>query len=150
MKAEKGRRVSVHYKGMLDDGTVFDTSEGDEPLVFTMGAGEIIPGFEEALEGMEPGDKKTFTLSPEDAYGERHDEYMIEVPRGEFGSVDLEEGMMIELEDPAGRRVLAVIGAVGEDTVVVDLNHPLAGKTLTFEVEIVEVSEPGETPEPAG
>ena len=99
MKAEKGRRVSVHYKGMLDDGTVFDTSEGDEPLVFTMGAGEIIPGFEEALEGMEPGDKKTFTLSPEDAYGERHDEYMIEVPKEEFGSVDLEEGMMIELEE---------------------------------------------------
>ncbi len=144
MKVESGKKVRLHYKGMLKDGTVFDSSEGGEPLEFTVGAGEIIPGFEKNIMGMDVGEKKTFTVTAEEAYGPRNEAFVVEVSRKNFGDAELGEGMILELEDEHGHVFNAVVKKVTEEAVVLDLNHPLAGEDLTFEVEIVGVGEKDE------
>lgn len=149
-KVEDGMFVSVHYTGTLDSGEQFDSSQGRAPLEFKTGAGQMIKGFESAVMGMTLNEKKVFTLDPEDAYGERNEEYMHEFPRAEMpAGLSPEIGQTLALTTPEGQQIPARIIAMDEEKVTFDLNHPLAGQALTFEVEIVGISE---TPiqEPAG
>lgn len=139
MAATKGQCVKVNYRGTLDDGTEFDSSYGRAPLEFTLGEGQVIPGFEEAVGSMDPGERKTITIQPEDAYGEHHDEAVQSVPRQIFTD-EPEAGAIVTLVAPDGSEVMATIVEVGDEEVVLDFNHPLAGEALTFELELVEVS----------
>lgn len=138
MAARQGDRVTVHYTGRLDDGTVFDTSEGREPIAFTLGAGQVIPGFERAIEGMEEGEIRTFTVPAEEAYGPHRPELVHRIARSEVPpQVELDLGARLKARDRAGNRVLLTVVEVTDEEVVLDANHPLAGMDLTFEVEVV-------------
>ena len=146
LKVENNMVVSVHYTGTLpENGEVFDTSEGRDPLTFTMGIGQMISGFEEELQGAMSGEKRTFTLSPDRAYGLRETEAVIEIPRAQFNQLEetqkLEIGFQLVAQMPHGPAPFTVI-ELSDDTVTADFNHALAGKELTFEVEIVEISVP--------
>jgi peptidylprolyl isomerase len=135
-----GDTVKVHYTGKLDDGTVFDSSDGGDPLEFTMGQGQLIAGFEDAVTGMTVGDSKTVTLAAEEAYGE-HDETMIlTVPRSELPE-DLEPEIGIQLRSVQddGQEMVMAVTDISDDEVTLDANHPLAGQALTFEIEVVEI-----------
>jgi FKBP-type peptidyl-prolyl cis-trans isomerase 2 len=142
MAIEDGNKVKIEYKGTLDDGTVFDSSEAHgEPLEFEMGAGQVIPGFEEAVKGMDKGDEKTFKLQPEEAYGNHNPELIKDVPRDQMPTdQEPEAGMMLLTELPNGAKLPAVITEVTDDIVTIDLNHPLAGEVLTFEIKVVDVA----------
>lgn len=141
-QAKEGDEVQVHYTGKLEDGTVFDTSEDGEPLSFTIGENRVIPGFEEAVTGMEPGDSITTEVDPEQAYGEHREDMVMEMERDQIPSdVDPEVGQQLQLRLENGQTVPVLITALGEDTVTIDANHPLAGRTLLFEIELVDVSE---------
>lgn len=138
--AQAGDLVAVEYVGTLASGEVFDASQG-EPLEFVLGDGMILPGFEQAIVGMEVGETSTFTLSPAEAYGERVEQTQ-EVPIEEFGDEQPEVGMPLTLIDPETQQpVTATILEVGEEMVTLDMNHPLAGEELTFEVELLDVSD---------
>ncbi len=139
-KAKIGDRVKVHYTGTLEDGTVFDTSQGSGPIEFVIGNGDIIPGFEHAIIGMEVGEKKAFQLPPEECYGPHLDELVISIPISEVPPhISPEPGMELLLQAGEEAPIPVVITEVTEDAVVLDANHPLAGKTLSFEVELVEI-----------
>jgi peptidylprolyl isomerase len=140
MAPKNGDKVHVHYKGSLDDGSVFDSSEGHEPLEFVVGAGQVIPGFDGAVLGLEIGESTTVTIPAVEAYGEHHPQGVQQMPRTSFEQ-EPEVGWMIELSADDGRVFPATITAVDEETVTVDLNHPLAGKNLTFDIQLVEVVE---------
>lgn len=131
--AQVGDTVSVHYRGTLDDGSEFDSSAGRDPLQFTVGAGQVIPGFDTAVVGMTVGDKKEVRLEPDDAYGERNDERVISVPK-EQAPEGLEVGQQVLLGEAP-----ATVVDINDDGVTVDANHPLAGQALTFEIELVGV-----------
>ena len=149
-KVENGHFVSVHYKGTLQSGEVFDTSEGRHPLEVEMGAGQIIPGFEEALMGMSLNEKKVFTLDPEDAYGQKDESLTHSFPRADVpAEINPEVGQTLALSSPEGRQFPAMITEVDDEKVVVDLNHPLAGETLTFDIKVVGISATA-TQDPAG
>ncbi len=138
--ATNGDTVKVHYTGRLNDGSVFDSSDGREPLEFTLGQRQVIPGFESALEGMAVGDQKTVQIEPDDAYGQHRGELVFEVQRGVLPeSVDPEVGMTLHYEQQDGTPIPLTITAVSEMTVTLDGNHPLAGKELTFDLELVEI-----------
>jgi peptidylprolyl isomerase len=141
MSAVSGDAVTVHYRGTLADGTQFDSSEGREPLLFTLGAGDVIPGFDQAVTGLEPGEKATVTIAPEDAYGPRYDEAVQEVPIEAFGEGAPDIGAVITVIADDDSRMAARVVAISDDymTVTVDFNHPLAGEELTFEIELVEI-----------
>lgn len=141
MPAVSGDTVSVHYKGTLADGTVFDSSEGREPLLFTLGGNDVIPGFESAVLGLEIGDKATAVIPPEEAYGPRYDEAIQVVPMDAFGESAPDVGAVITVIADDESRMAATVTAISEDLteVTVDFNHPLAGETLTFEVELVDI-----------
>ena len=141
MAPESGNTVRVHYKGTLEDGSVFDSSEGRDPLEFQLGSGQVIPGFDAAVTELEVGGSTTVNIVAADAYGDRVDEAIQEVPLSAFPDAP-EEGMMVELSAPDGRRLAAVVNTIGEENVELDFNHPLAGKDLTFDIELVEVVEP--------
>lgn len=139
-KARTGDVVRVHYTGTLDDGSTFDSSRGREPLEFTLGNGEVVPGFDAAVLGMAIGEVKTVTLEPEDAYGEHHDERMMQVPRSALpADVTPEPGMELQAEAPNGEVIALVVVEADDVQVTLDANHPLAGEALTFEIELVEV-----------
>ena len=141
MQAEHGSRVKVHYTGRLDDGTVFDSSEGREPLAFTIGLGQMIPGFEQGVIGMDVGDSREIHVPAEQAYGDYRPEGVLEVARAEISlDLELEVGMRLQATQEDGRRVDMQIIAIDNDTVTLDANHPLAGKDLTFDIQVVEVS----------
>ena len=141
-QAKEGDEVQVHYTGKLEDGTVFDTSEDGEPLSFTIGENRVIPGFEEAVTGMEPGDSKTTEVDPEQAYGEHRDDMVMEMERDQIpDDVDPEVGQQLQLRLENGQTVPVLITALGEESVTIDANHPLAGRKLLFEIELVDVSE---------
>ena len=141
MQAEHGSRVKVHYTGRLDDGTVFDSSEGREPLAFTIGLGQMIPGFEQGVIGMEVGQARVINIAATDAYGEYRPEGVLDVQRSEIGAeMELEVGMRLQATQEGGRRVDMQVIAITDDTVTLDANHPLAGKDLTFDIQVVEVS----------
>jgi len=138
---ETGNTVTLHYKGTLDDGTEFDNSyERGEPIQVITGAGQLIQGFDEALTGMTAGETKTFTLSPEEAYGERDEDATTTLTRDAFpDEFEFTEGMTVPLSGPGGQPFIATITEVKDAEVVADLNHPMAGKNLTFEVEVLTV-----------
>ena len=132
---EKDAVASVHYTGTLpESGEVFDTSEGRDPLTFLVGHQQMIPGFEEELMGAEKGERRTFTLEPERAYGEKIAEAVQQIPSEMFGDITPEPGMTL-MSDVGPFNVVSVDG----DTVTVDFNHKLAGETLQFSVEVVDV-----------
>ncbi|HPQ14804.1 MAG TPA: peptidylprolyl isomerase, partial [Bryobacteraceae bacterium] len=139
-KAKRGDTVRVHYTGSLEDGTVFDTSRGGEPLEFTIGAGEIIPGFEEAVIGMTPGESKRKLVPAKDAYGLARPERTVQVDRDMIpGELQLFVGQELEIEDQHGRVTNVVVKELTDKTVTLDGNHPLAGKDLQFQIELVEI-----------
>lgn len=149
-KVEDGVQVSVEYTGTLDDGTVFDKSEGRGPLTFVIGKKMMIPGFEQGLLGMKLNDEKELKLLPADAYGERKDELQQKVPKAQLPQeVEPKEGMMLMLQNPQGQQLPAKITAVGTDDITLDLNHPLAGQNLNFKVKVTEICEPKEMPQEA-
>lgn len=139
--ATNGDTVHVHYTGRLDDGTVFDSSEGRDPLAFTVGAGQVVPGFDEAVSGMQVGDEKTVRIAPGDGYGERRDDLVLDVPNEQLpdGLVP-EVGMELGLRGQDGQTMPVRVAAVGTDAITLDANHPLAGKTLTFDVTLVAIA----------
>ncbi|MCL4079391.1 peptidylprolyl isomerase [Coriobacteriia bacterium Es71-Z0120] len=143
MPARSGDTVTVHYRGMLEDGTVFDASEGRAPLLFTLGEGDVIPGFEAAVLGLEVGEKAVATIPPEEAYGPRYEEAVQEVPIDLFGEAAPEIGDVVSVIADDGSQLAATVSAISDDlmTVTLDFNHPLAGRTLTFEIELVEIVE---------
>lgn len=138
-QAKRGDTVHVHYKGTLDDGTEFDSSEGSEPIVFTIGAGQVIPGFENAIEGMNTGDRKTERIEVGNAYGERREELVFNVPRDQMPEGEVEVGDMLRVGFPDGSNAAVSVAAVDDQEVTLDANHPLAGKNLTFELELVSI-----------
>ena len=140
---KKGDKVKVEYTGKLADGNVFDTSDGKGPLSFEVGAKQVIPGFDVQVEGMKNGEEKTFTLSVENGYGPQRDELKQEIPRDKLPKdPEPKEGMMLMMTAPDGKQIPAKIAEVKEDKVIIDINHPLAGKELTFTVKVVGVNEP--------
>ncbi|MCC5983821.1 MAG: peptidylprolyl isomerase [Rhodobacteraceae bacterium] len=139
-QAKKGDTVRMHYKGTLDDGSVFDSSEGREPLQFTIGAGQIIPGLEQAVEGMGAGDEKTVTIPAAEAYGDYQPQARQGIPRDQIpDNIPLEIGGRLQVQTPEGRAVPVTVTEISDEVVVLDANHPLAGKDLTFAFEIVDV-----------
>lgn len=139
-EAKHGDTVKIHYTGTLDDGTVFDSTVGQEPLEFTLGAGGIIPGFEAAVSGMAIGETKTVILPPEDAYGPYDDQMTQEVPRAAIPEdIALQEGMILSAESPDGMPISFVVKSFDAEQVMIDGNHPLAGRHLTFALELVEI-----------
>lgn len=134
----EGTTVRVHYRGTMQDGSEFDSSEGREPLQFTIGAAQVIPGFETAVAELAPGESATVTLPAADAYGEYHEEAIEVVPFTAF-TEEPYEGAMVQLLGPNGEQLAATITGIEDDKVTLDFNHPLAGKDLTFEIELVEV-----------
>ena len=139
-KAEEGSTVKVHYKGTLDSGDVFDSSEGKDPIEFKVGQHMVIKGFEDAIVGMKPGDKKQIELKPDQAYGEPQDELKQKLPKEAFGDIDLEEGMQLALNHPQSPGPIPVtVLKIEDDGVTIDMNHPLAGKKLKFDLELVSV-----------
>lgn len=138
---ENGLFVSVEYKGTFGNGDVFDSSEGGRPLEVLIGEGQVIKGFESAMMGMKLNEKKTFTLEPVDAYGDRDEELMHTFLRSEVPpEMNPQEGETILLSTPDGEQIPAHIVEASDERIVVDLNHPLAGETLTFEIEVVGIS----------
>jgi peptidylprolyl isomerase len=141
-KVVNGKFVSVNYKGTLENGDIFDTTEGCQPMEVQMGSGQIIKGFEDAILGMSVNDKKVFTIDPQDAYGHRIEGYVQTIPRKEMPSdMEVEQGDFIGIQTPDGRQIPAQVTELDDEKMVLDLNHPLAGMTLTFEVEVVGVSD---------
>lgn len=140
-RVENGNYISVEYTGTLGNGEVFDSSRGRRPLEVHMGAGQMISGFEAQLMGMSLNEKKVFTLTPEEAYGPKRDELVHSVPRAEVPpDMEVEVGMTIGLSTPDGRHIPARIVALDAEQLTMDLNHPLAGESLTFDIEVVGIS----------
>lgn len=138
--SNKGKKVQAHYRGTLDDGTVFDTSYGGEPLMFTAGAGQMIPGFDAAVVEMEVGEKRTVHIEPKDAYGEYRDDLVIEFPKAKLPHPDkVEVGDKLLMGTTTGQPIQVRVIAIGDDSVTLDANHELAGKALNFEIELVKV-----------
>ncbi len=139
-KAKKGDQVKVHYTGKLTSGEQFDSSTGRSPLAFTVGAGQMIKGFDDAIPGMAVGDKKTINISPENAYGPKNDSAIIEFPKANIpADMKLEPGMKLQLQNAEGHPVPVVVHEVKDDVVILDANHELAGKELVFDIELVEI-----------
>lgn len=138
---KSGDKVKVHYHGKLTNGETFDTSEGRDPLEFTVGQGQVIKGFDDALLDMKVGDKKTVEIPVGDAYGDRRDDMVVEYPKQEFPKeMTPEIGMQLNMSDNQGNNFPVVITEVKEEVVVLDANHPLAGKDLVFDLEVVEIA----------
>ena len=139
--AKTGDSVKIHYTGTLDDGTVFDSSKGREPLEFTLGEGRVIAGFEAGVLGMETGATKTIHIPAAEAYGLHHDDIKLEVGRDEFPKdMPPQIGQPLQMQNPGGQAFTVVVTAVTDTAVVLDANHPLAGKDLNFDLELVEIS----------
>jgi len=140
MEAKTGDKVRVHYTGRLLDGTQFDSSAGRDPLEFTIGAGQMIKGFDAGVLGMRVGDRKTLQIPPEEAYGMRDEEAVIEFPAENVPSdMKLEPGMQLSLRNQYGQPVPVVVMEVRADVILMDANHMLAGEELVFDVELVEI-----------
>lgn len=140
LKAKVGDVVKVHYTGKLRDGTVFDTSVGGEPLEFTLGLGQLIPAFEEAIVGMSPGESKTFEIPAEEAFGPYREELVLEIERERLpAEIELEVGQQLLLRDPNGQAFRVTVTDLDDHMVTLDANHPLAGEDLIFEVQLVEI-----------
>lgn len=140
-KVKKGDKVKVHYTGKLKDGTVFDSSDGRDPLEFTVGAGQMIPGFDTGVEGMGVGEKKTLELDADDAYGQVRKELVAKIPKADIPSdLDVKVGQVLQMQHPQGFPITVTVTDMDEETITLDGNPPLAGKDLIFDVEMVEIA----------
>jgi len=139
-QAKNGDTVKVHYKGTFDDGFVFDSSEGREPLAFTVGEGQVIPGFEQAIDGMVIGDSKNVRIPAHEAYGPRREEMIQTIERAQIPpDLDLSVGQQLQVQGDGGHTFVVTITELTDDSVTLDANHPMAGKDLNFEIELVEI-----------
>lgn len=139
-QAKPGDTVRVHYTGSLTDGTKFDSSEGREPLEFTLGSGQIIPGLDNAIPGMAAGDSKTVTVAPEDAYGVHDASRVQTVGRDAIPDhIPTEPGTQLQVQSPDGQTIPVLVTEASETEVTLDANHPLAGRELVFDLELVEI-----------
>ena len=137
-QAKANDKVAVHYTGKLDDGSVFDSSEGKTPLEFTIGAGQVIAGFENGIIGMAVGETKTVKIAPNDGYGDVRQDLIISVKKEEIpADLNVEVGQQLQINQP---NIPVKVTAASDTEVTLDANHPLAGKTLTFEVELVKIA----------
>ncbi len=139
-QAKSGDTVRIHYTGTLADGTQFDSSAGRDPLEFALGGGQVIPGFDSAVDGMSVGESKTVTIEPDQAYGQRHDQLVQRVSRSALPE-DMEPavGMHLQSQSPEGQIMDLVVTEVDDENITVDANHPLSGHALTFDIELVEI-----------
>jgi FKBP-type peptidyl-prolyl cis-trans isomerase SlpA len=141
MTAKANDTVKVHYKGTLTNGEVFDSSEGKEPLEFTLGAGQLIPGFENGVIGMQVEESKTVNIPSDEAYGAPKDELIQEVPKAQLPpEIQPEVGLRLMSQSPDGQQIPLVVTEVKEETITVDANHPLAGKDLIFDITLVSIN----------
>ena len=139
-QAQQGDKVKVHYHGTLRSGETFDSSEGREPLEFTVGSGQVIKGFDEGVKGMSVGEKKTVEIPVGDAYGEKSQDLIIEFPKEQFpADMTPEIGQQLMMSNGSGQSFPVIIKEVKEDSVLLDANHPLAGQELVFDIELVEI-----------
>ena len=140
-QAKSGDTVKVHYSGRLTDGTTFDTSSGREPLEFKVGNGDVIKGFDDGVEGMQVGDKKTVHIPAEEAYGQKEDDRIIKFPRGNFpDNLSPEVGMQLNMTNGGGQVIPVTIVDMDTENVTLDANHPLAGQDLIFDIELVDIA----------
>ncbi len=138
---KKGDKISVEYTGKLETGETFDSSKGKEPLQFEVGTGRVIRGFDHGVIGMKVGEEKTISINPEEAYGQRNDAYIKELPKQSIPKeLELKEGLLLIFKKEDGMRMPATVVEVKEDTVMVDFNHPLAGHKLVFEIKIISIN----------
>lgn len=140
-QVKQGDTIKVEYTGTFDDGTVFDTSKGKEPLEFKAGSGQMIPGFDRAVIGMKIGQEKEIKLQPSEAYGDYNPQLVQKILKKQIQvEEELKEGMILAVTIPNGRQVPAMIKEVTDEAIIIDLNHPLAGKTLNFRLKVVDIS----------
>lgn len=140
--AQVGDMVSVHYTGKLTNGEVFDSTKDRDPLEFTLGNKELLGGFEEGVVGMKPGETKSVTLNPEQAFGDRREDLVMELPKDEFPQhITPSVGLQLKLGNASGTSLTVVITEVGDDSVTLDGNHPLAGQTIVFDIDLIEIKE---------
>ncbi len=140
-QVKQGDTVRIHYTGTLADGSTFDSSEGRDPLEFTVGSGQIIPGLDKAMPGMEVGDKKTVEVPCDEAYGQPDPAARQAVPRAEIpADIPLDIGTQLQVQTPQGQVMPVTVAEVTETEVTLDANHPLAGRDLTFAIELVEIA----------
>lgn len=138
--AKDGDTVHIHYTGRLDDGSVFDSSEGRDPLSFTVGSGQVIPGFDEAVRGMAPGDTRTTRIPPKEAYGDRQDELQLSFPRSDLpDGLDPQVGETLQMRTAEGQAFQVRVVETTAEALQLDANHPLAGEALTFDIELVKI-----------
>lgn len=139
-EVKSGDTVRIHYVGTLSDGTTFDSSEGRDPLEFEVGSRQIISGLDSALPGMTVGDRKTVEVAAADAYGPRDPNARHSIPRAQIpANIPLETGIQLQMQTPQGQTINVTVADVSDETVVLDANHPLAGKDLIFEIELVSI-----------
>lgn len=139
-QAQTGNTVRVHYTGKLDDGTIFDSSLGSDPIEFVIGDHQVIPGFEDGVLGMQVGDTKTILIPFDQAYGEYDEDLLLQVPREQFPpNIEPEVGEALQLRQPDGQIVTVVISDVTDVLITLDANHPLAGENLTFDLELAAI-----------
>ena len=141
MPIKKGDKIKVDYTGTLEDGTVFDTSEGKQPLEFEAGSGQLIKGFDDAVIGMEKDEEKEIKIEKDQAYGDVNPELLKKIPRDKLPpEQEPKPGMMLAMSTPDGKQIPAKIAEVDDKEITIDLNHPLAGKTLIFKIKVVDIS----------
>lgn len=139
-QVKSGDKVKVHYHGKLTSGETFDSSEGRDPLEFEVGSGMVIKGFDDGVTGMEPGEKKTINIPFADAYGPHNPEMIVEMPKDRFPEdMELELGMPLMMSNNQGQQFQVTVTEIKEENVMLDANHPLAGKDLVFDLELVEI-----------
>jgi len=140
-QVKTGDTVRIHYTGTLEDGSTFDSSDGRDPLEFTVGSGQIIPGLDKAMTGMSVGEKKTVEVPADEAYGQPDPNALQAVPRGEIpADIPLDLGTQLQVQTPQGQVLPVTVVEVTDEQVTLDANHPLAGKDLTFAIELVEIA----------
>ncbi len=139
MLVKNGDTVNIHYTGKFEDGQEFDSSKGKDPLTFKVGSGQVIPGFEEAVIGMKEGEKKKISISPEKAYGELRKDLIKEFPRSMLGTGQVSVDQVVQLKTVDDQIVSARVEGLADNTVTFNLNHPLAGKTLCFKLELINI-----------
>lgn len=138
---KEGDKVKVHYTGTLDDGSVFDSSRERQPLEFQVGTGQLIPGFEKAVLDLSPGESTTVNIPSSEAYGDKREDMVVDVEREKLPQdIQPEVGLQLQLQQPSGQPMPVVISSVTESHITLDANHPLAGRDLTFEIELVSVN----------
>lgn len=137
---KKGDKVYVHFMSKLEDGMIINSSLGKQPILFTVGAGEVINGLDVGVEGMHLGERKTLIIAPEDAFGNRSNDFIKEIPKYSLRDAMPEVGREISLKTPSGRIIRGTIIEVKNDTVMIDTNHPLSGKTIIYEIKVMKIN----------